>query len=158
MDNIDYLIEIRKKYQEEYNYYMQQGCDPNHHSIVRLRDEIESISEQIIGSYTTRSRVSKDELIRQDRERKLKRICNVDIPLFETEDKGFGATVFYAQLGNEYECTIDGNEVYIKKVDDDCNKNIGVVTDLENFNKIFLDKNEFLRQKREYKLKRINSL
>lgn len=77
MNSIDYLIDIRKKYQEEYNYYMEQGCDTNHHNIIRLRDEIESISKQIynyIDSYTPRVRVSKEEIIRRNRERKLERI------------------------------------------------------------------------------------
>ena len=85
MHNIQYLIDMRNKLYEEYNYYLKCGFDSQ-----KLQDEINEISDKIhyivhmspmapVPDYIGRNRVTKEELVRQDRQRKLNRICDDEI-------------------------------------------------------------------------------
>ena len=69
-----------------------------------------------------------------------------NIPLFENNN------FFCAEVGVEYEYTINDNKVEIKQSD---GGKFIIEIDLERFNMIFIDKYEQLRQKRQSKLKRI---
>ena len=76
----------------------------------------------------------------------MKAIAINDIPLFEENDN------FRIQIDMEYEFTIKDKRVEIKQSEDG---QFVIEIELERFNMIFIEKNGFLRQKRQSKLERI---
>ena len=75
----------------------------------------------------------------------MKAIAINDIPLFE------GSDIFRATVGMEYECEIKGDNVQLRN----SSGKFQLEITLGRFNMIFIEKNEFLRQKRQSKLERI---